>query len=152
MSNPKTLLIGSLQADSFKRSQQDNSHLFSVLKLFESEAAVQDMTVHTLSTLVFRLMAELELLHSTHHKQRLANFMLVHSASDGSLRMTQQQLAQHLGTTREVIARLMREFVAREYVQTQRGVIRIRDVFGLRRVITREDDAPGAAVKKGRKS
>ena len=121
-------------------------------KLFESEAAVQDMTVHTLSTLVFRLMAELELLHSTHHKQRLANFMLVHSASDGSLRMTQQQLAQHLGTTREVIARLMREFVAREYVQTQRGVIRIRDVFGLRRVITREDEAPGAAVKKGRKS
>ncbi len=121
-------------------------------KLFETEAAVQDMTVHTLSTLVFRLMAELELLHSTHHKQRLANFMLVHAAADGCLRMTQQQLAQHLGTTREVIARLMREFVAREYVQTQRGAIRIRDVFGLRRVITREDEAPGKSARKGKKS
>ncbi len=121
-------------------------------KLFETEAAVQDMTVHTLSTLVFRLMAELELLHSTHHKQRLANFMLVHSSSDGTLRMTQQQLAQHLGTTREVVARLMREFVEREYVQTQRGAIRIRDVFGLRRVVTREDEAPGARSKKGKSS
>lgn len=121
-------------------------------KLFETEAAVQDMTVHTLSTLVFRLMAELELLHSTHHKQRLANFMLVHASADGSLRMTQQQLAQHLGTTREVVARLMREFVAREYVQTQRGVIRLRDVFGLRRVITREDEAPDKSTRKRKSS
>jgi len=111
-------------------------------KLFEREAAVQNMTVHTLSTLVFRLMAELELLHSTHHKQRLANFMLVHSAADGMLRMTQQQLAQHLGTTREVIARLMRELVASGYVQTRRGAINIRDVVGLRRVSTREDQTP----------
>lgn len=87
-------------------------------KLFERETAVQNLTVHALSTLVFRLMSELELVHSSHHKQRLANFILMQSASDGVLRMTQQQLAQHLGTTREVIARLLGEFVAAGLVKT----------------------------------
>ena len=107
-------------------------------RLFEREASVQDLTVRTLSTLVFRLMSELELVHSSHHRQRLANFLLVHAASDGTLATTQQRLAHHLGTTREVIARLMREFVAEGCVETRRGVVAIRDLFGLRRIATGE--------------
>jgi CRP/FNR family transcriptional regulator len=105
-------------------------------KLFERETAIQNLTVHTLSTLVFRLMSELELVHTSHHKQRLANFILIQSASDGVLRMTQQQLAQHLGTTREVVARLLRDFVAKGLVSTCRGAIAIRDLFGLRRLVS----------------
>ena len=104
-------------------------------KLFEREVPIQNLTVHALSTLVFRLMSELELVHSSHHKQRLANFILMQSASDGVLRMTQQQLAQHLGTTREVIARLLGEFVAAGLVKTQRGAVTIKDLFGLRAVL-----------------
>lgn len=104
-------------------------------KLFEREVPIQNLTVHALSTLVFRLMSELELVHSSHHKQRLANFILMQSASDGVLRMTQQQLAQHLGTTREVIARLLGEFVATGLVKTQRGAVTIKDLFGLRKVV-----------------
>ncbi len=105
-------------------------------KLFERETSIQNLTVHTLSTLVFRLMSELELVHSSHHKQRLANFILIQSASDGVLRMTQQQLAQHLGTTREVVARLLQEFVAKGLVSTRRGAIAIRDLFELRRLVS----------------
>jgi len=104
-------------------------------KLFERETAVQNLTVHALSTLVFRLMSELELVHSSHHKQRLANFILIQAASDGVLRMTQQQLAQHLGTTREVVARLLGEFVAAGLVKTQRGAVTIKDLFGLRKLL-----------------
>lgn len=107
--------------------------------LFENEPAIQDMTVRALSTLVFRLMAELEQIHSSRHRQRLANFILLHASADGALRMTQQQLAHHLGTTREVVARSIREFVAKNYVGTQRGMISIRDAAGLRRVLTRSD-------------
>ncbi len=105
-------------------------------KLFEREPGIQDLTVHTLSTLVFRLMSELEFVHSSHHRQRLANFILIHASSDGMLHMTQQQLAQHLGTTREVIARLLQEFVAKGYVRTQRGAIAIKDMFALRSVVS----------------
>jgi len=104
-------------------------------KLFEREVPIQNLTVHALSTLVFRLMSELELVHSSHHKQRLANFILIQAASDGVLRMTQQQLAQHLGTTREVVARLLGDFVAGGLVQTGRGSIAIKDLFGLRRIV-----------------
>lgn len=104
--------------------------------LFEREPAIQNLTVHTLSTLVFRLMSELELVHSSHHRQRLASFILMQAASDGVLRMTQQQLAQHLGTTREVVARLLQEFVAGGLVETRRGAVAVRDLFGLRRVVS----------------
>ena len=106
--------------------------------LFEREPAIQNLTVHTLSTLVFRLMSELELVHSSHHKQRLANFILLQASSDGVLRMTQQQLAQHLGTTREVVARLLQEFVGKGLVDTRRGAIAIKDLFGMRRLISAE--------------
>ena len=104
-------------------------------RLFEREPGIQNLTVHALSTLVFRLMSELELIHSSHHRQRIANFILIQAASDGVLRMTQQQLAQHLGTTREVVARLLGEFVAGGLVETRRGAVAIKDLFGLRRVV-----------------
>ncbi len=104
-------------------------------KLFERESTIQNLTVYALSTLVFRLMSELEQIHSSHHKQRLANFILSHASSDGILQMTQQQLANHLGTTREVIARLLQEFVANGVVRTQRGALVILDTSELRQLI-----------------
>lgn len=81
-------------------------------------------------------MAELEQMHTCHHKQRLANFILIHASPDAALYMAQQQVAQHLGTTREVIARLLGEFVAQRLVATQRGMIKILDVDHLRTVAT----------------
>ena len=103
--------------------------------LFAEEPVIRDLTVRTLSTLVFRLMAELEEVHSFKLNQRLANLLLTHASSSGVLRMTQQQMAFHLGTTREVVARLLREFVALGYVETRRGVSLIRDVPGLSRLL-----------------
>lgn len=117
-------------------------------KLFETEPAIQALTVSAMSTLVFRLMVELEQVHSSNHKHRLANFILAHASSDGSLHMTQQQLAHHLGTTREVVARLMQDFVAGGLLRTQRGLISIRDLFGLRRLVA--PDAPKASRPQSR--
>ena len=104
--------------------------------LFERESAVQDITIQALSTLVFRLMGELELVHSCHHRQRLANFILLQASSSCILKMTQQQIAGHLGTTREVIARLLRDFVDKGYVTTRRGELVIQDIEGLRDIVS----------------
>ncbi len=109
-------------------------------QLFAKEPAIQDLTVQALSTLVYRLMAELNDIHSCNHKQRLVHFLLMHASSEGVLETTQQQLANHLGTTREVVARLMQDLVAGGFVKTQRGSITIKDLFGLRRL----EGAPGA--------
>lgn len=100
-------------------------------QLFEREAAVQDLTVKALSTLVFRLMEELEQIHACNLDQRLANFILSNASDSGELHATQQALAGHLGTTREVIARLMQGFVAEGWVETRRGLVRVTDAEGL---------------------
>ncbi len=105
-------------------------------ELFQREFSVQDLTVHSLSILVFRLMEELDQVHGLRHKERLANFLLVRASATGELDITQQQLAQHLGTSREVIARLLQNFVAQAYVRTGRGRITLLDPEGLSQVVT----------------
>lgn len=102
-------------------------------RLFESEPAVQDLTVQGLSTLVFRLMGELEQIHACNLDQRLANFLLTHASVDGVLRMTQQVLAAHLGTSREVVARLLGGFVEQGWVATRRGEVALLNSEALAR-------------------
>lgn len=101
-------------------------------QLFESETAVRNLTVRSLTTLVFRLMDELGRVHAGNHRQRLAHLILQHSDTNGRLAMTQQQIAGHLGTTREVVARLMQDLTRRGLVRTRRGMVEIRDLFRLR--------------------
>jgi CRP/FNR family transcriptional regulator len=107
-------------------------------KLFESEPSIQNLTVQALSTLVFRLMGELEQVHFCNLEHRLADFILIRASSDGVLRITQQEIAHHLGTTRECIARIMQAFVKRNLVETQRGLTKIKDAKGLSCVITQD--------------
>ncbi len=101
-------------------------------QLFTQEASVQELTVRSLSTLVFRLMEELSHVHGQNNRQRLAHFLLIRASADGKLQMTQQQLAQHLGTRREVVARILAEFISQGYVATGRGQLHLLDTDGLR--------------------
>jgi CRP/FNR family transcriptional regulator len=105
-------------------------------QLFSREAAVQEMTVKALSSLVFRLMGELEQLHALNLEQRLAHFILGNACDQGVLRITQQGLAGHLGTSREVIARLMQGLTARGLVATGRGTVTLLDAARLAALIT----------------
>jgi CRP/FNR family transcriptional regulator len=91
--------------------------------LFQNEPSIQNLTVHALSVLVFRLMEELEDIHSLNLNERLAKFILMRTESEGQLSMTQSELAAHLGTTREVIAKLLRKLVADKTIRTLRGAI-----------------------------
>lgn len=93
--------------------------------LFESEPEVRNMTVQAYSTIVFRLMAELDDVHSHKLERRLANFLLLHASTGGIVRMTQQEIASHLGTTREVIARLLRQLASEGDITTQRNQVTI---------------------------
>jgi CRP/FNR family transcriptional regulator len=105
-------------------------------RLFDIEPGVREMTVRSLSTLVYRLMEELEQVHSRPLAQRLAQFVLRHANSEGALLITQAALAQHLGTTREGIARVLGSAPVRKLFATRRGSIAIKDVFGLRRLLS----------------
>lgn len=102
--------------------------------LFNNEAVIRDLTIESLATGVFRLMAELEQVHSRTLEQRLANFLLLHASADGVLRMTQQQIAAHLGTSREVVARLLGQWATRKFIATARGAVTIRQPARLARL------------------
>jgi CRP/FNR family transcriptional regulator len=106
--------------------------------LFESEPAIRDMTVRAFSTVVFRLMAELEEIHSFKLEQRLASFLLLHASTDGTVRMTQHGIASHLGTTREVIARLLRQLASQQHIETRRSHVVIRHPAGLAKLLTKK--------------
>lgn len=112
-----------VQADSAASVLVINGRTFRAL--FQNEIAVRDMTVRSLATMVFGLMAELQQIHACKLEQRLANLLLTRASASGQLSMTQQQIAQHLGTSREVVARLIRGFVEADWVHTSRGAIQI---------------------------
>lgn len=105
--------------------------------LFQTEPSIQNLTVHALSGLVFRLMEELEQIHALNLNERLARFILMRSEGGRELRMTQSELAAHLGSTREVIAKLLRKLVAEKTVRTQRGAIFVEQPEALARQASR---------------
>jgi CRP/FNR family transcriptional regulator len=89
--------------------------------LFAREPAIQELTVHALSSVVLRLMSELEEVHSHRVDQRLASFLLNQASAEGIVHRTQQEIASHIGTTREVVAKAVGEFSARRWIESGRG-------------------------------
>lgn len=67
--------------------------------------------------------------------QRLAQRLLAHHAEQGeAFALTHQQLADELGSIREVITRLLKQFADKGWVALERGSIRIVDAQGLQSV------------------
>jgi CRP/FNR family transcriptional regulator len=65
-------------------------------------------------------------------RERLASLLLSRASPDGEIRMTQQQLADHIGTRREVVARQLLEFADQATIATGRGKIQLLDADKLR--------------------
>jgi len=94
-------------------------------QLFTAEPAIQNIALSSLSEIVCRLTDALETVHAEGNEERLIHFLKTQSGADGVVTMTQQEVAGHLGTTREVVARLLGELSARELVTTGRGRIEL---------------------------
>ena len=61
--------------------------------------------------------------------KRLAKFLLEEAAVEGTdvLRITHEKIANHLGTAREVVTRMLRYFQSEGMVKLTRGTIEITD-------------------------
>lgn len=68
--------------------------------------------------------------------QRLAAFLLEESSLEGSdsLRATHERIANHLGTAREVVTRMLRYFQSEGMVRLARGSVELRDRGKLERL------------------
>ena len=103
---------------------QDFDHLMSV-KVFRE---------HIFSLFSNRVLALMELIDQVAFRkldQRLARVLL---AGAPEIRLSHQQLADELGTVREMITRLLNDFSDRGLVKAKRGSVQILDRLGLRQV------------------
>lgn len=63
---------------------------------------------------------------------RLASFLLERSQVQSPIRITHQQIASELGSSREVISRLLEDLSARGLIRSTRGEIEVLDDDGLK--------------------
>lgn len=105
-------------------------------QLFSTEPSIQDLTIAALSSAVFKLMTEVEHLQGWNLSQRLVNLLLNQANDNNKVLMTQQEIAGRLGTTREVVARILSEMSATGWVNTGRGRITVLDSKNMARTIS----------------
>lgn len=104
-------------------------------RLFAKEPAVQRFTFDTLSGWLFELMQLIEETASQGLEARVAAFLLRRSKGEDTIVITQEQIARHLATSREVVSRVLRALAARRLIETSQRRIAIVDSKALQRII-----------------
>jgi CRP/FNR family transcriptional regulator len=68
--------------------------------------------------------------------RRVASFLLNHSKIQNPISITHQEIAKEIGSSREVISRLLEDFAQQEMISLSRGEIEVLDVGGLNTYLT----------------
>ncbi len=68
--------------------------------------------------------------------RRIASFLLERSQFQNPINITHQEIANEIGSSREVISRLLEDFAERGMVQLSRGEVQILDSEGLKTYLT----------------
>lgn len=105
-------------------------------QLMEQSAPVSNYVNQLMSSRFSDVMWLMEQVMWKSFDKRLAGFLLEESALEGSpsLKMTHERIANHLGTAREVVTRMLRYFQSEGMVRLSRGEITITDEKGLRKL------------------
>ncbi len=103
-------------------------------ELFQHEPSIQRFTFDILSRRVHEMMRLVEQSATKSLEQRIAALILETCTDKGVLQTTQERLAHHVGTAREVIVRILRNFRAQDLIETRRGMIQVLDREALARV------------------
>lgn len=98
-------------------------------KLMEESAAVANYTNQIMASRFSEVMWLIEQIMWKSMDSRLASFLLEESGMDGSdkLYITHEIIANHLGTAREVVTRMLRYFQSEGMVSLTRGSIELID-------------------------
>jgi CRP/FNR family transcriptional regulator, anaerobic regulatory protein len=96
-----------------------------------ADTAFRRFVLSMISERVADLMALIEDVAFGRMDVRLARRLLELANGSGSVRLTHQQLATELGTAREVVSRLLKDFERRGLVELRRGSILLPELQGL---------------------
>jgi CRP/FNR family transcriptional regulator len=105
-------------------------------EMTSQELTVANYTNELLSSRMSDVMWILEQIVFTSFDKRLAHFLLEEGELEESdvLSITHEQIANHLGSAREVVSRMLRYFSNEGFVKVERGSIRLLDKEGLENV------------------
>ena len=104
-------------------------------ELYLAEPALQHFTFATLSTRLFELMTLLQETASFDLEQRVAAFLLRRSGSGHVLETTHEQVAHHLGSSREGVSRVLRNLARSGAIRLSPGSVAIVDADKLRSAV-----------------
>jgi CRP/FNR family transcriptional regulator len=104
-------------------------------ELYLVEPSLQRFTFETLSTRLFDLMTLLQETASLGLEQRVAAFLLRRSANGQMLEATHEQIAHHLGSSREVVSRVLRNLASHGAIRLSHRSIFIENGDKLRGMV-----------------
>lgn len=103
-------------------------------EIMEESAAVANFTNEVMASRFSEVMWLIEQVMWKSFDKRLASFLLEETALEGAttLRITHEIIANHMGTAREVVTRMLRYFQNEGLVKLSRGTVEITDADRLR--------------------
>ena len=106
--------------------------------LMEESAPVANYANQLISSRFSEVMWLMEQIMWKSFDKRLAAFLLEESRLDGTpiLKITHEKIANHMGTAREVVTRMLRYFQSEGMVKLTRGTVDIVDAAALERLDT----------------
>lgn len=109
------------------------------LRLIDAHPGFRDFVFQSLSQRVLELMELIEEVAFNRLDQRIAKMLVSASASGHAapIEKTHQQIADELGSVREIVSRILGSFADGGLVQLERGRIRVVDQDGLQKVSDR---------------
>lgn len=131
-------MMQNIQFEIFVEAEKD-SELFVIptevyKQLTESSAPLANYTNQIMAGRFSEVMWLIEQLMWKSFDKRLAEFLAEESIIEGtlSLKVTHEKIANHLGTAREVVSRMLKYFQSEGLVTLSRGTIEITDLKKLR--------------------
>lgn len=101
--------------------------------LMEDSAPVANYVNQLISSRFSEVMWLMEQVMWKSFDKRLAKFLLEESALEGSntLKITHEKIANHIGSAREVVTRMLRYFQGEGMVNLSRGIVELTDIKAL---------------------
>ncbi len=130
-------IMNSIQFDITISAEQDSTVLHIPPQVYQElmaqSAPVANYTNELMATRFSDVMWLLDQILYKRLDARLAAFLLEESALDGTgtLRLTHEQIAQHLGSAREVVTRMLKYFQSEGLVALSRGSVAVLDAVRL---------------------
>ena len=97
--------------------------------LMEESLAISNYANHLISSRFSEVMWLMDQIMWKSFDKRLASFLLEESQLEGSpvLKITHEKIANHMGTAREVVTRMLRYFQSEGMVRITRGTVEVTD-------------------------